>query len=145
MQGSVSLKLLYQANISVEDSESDLQPSSSKRYKPSTDSSSISSQKVGISRKLSGAARYKTRFQHSWQEKWPFGTYTPVRGDPHSFRCNVCNKLVSCGHQGETDVSRHYESTQHKKAVAALSNTRRLNFKASSSVQLQKEKVRVVM
>ena len=84
--------------------------------------------------------RYKTRFQHIWQEKWPF--VTVVRGDPYSFRCAVCNKLVSCCHQGEKDVSHHYDSSQHKKNVVALANTQMLNFRPSASVQSQKEKVR---
>ena len=70
--------------------DSDPEPSSPKRHKLNSGE---------VTRKLSGAARYKTKFQHVWQEKWPF--VTPVRGDPHSFRCTVCNKLVSCGHQGE--------------------------------------------
>ena len=112
----------------------DLQPGPSKRCKPSSSGG-------GSTRKLNGAARYKTKFQHVWQDKWPFAT--PVLGDPHSFLCNVCNKLVSCGHQGERDVSRHYESTQHQKSVAAVANTRKLNFKPSRSVQLQKEQVSV--
>ena len=90
------------------ENDSDLQPGSSKRYKPS-----LSGGYGGSTRKLSGAARYKTKFQHAWQEKWPFAT--PVQGDPHSFLYNLCNKLVSCSHQGERDVSRHYQSTQHKR------------------------------
>ena len=118
-----------------EPEDGDLQPGSSKRYKSSSSGRSSES----VPRKLSGAARYKTKFQRVWQDKWPFAT--PVQGDPHSFRCNVCNKVVSSGHQGERDVSRHYESTQHQKSVAAVANTRKLNFKPSASVQLQKEKV----
>ena len=89
----------------------DLQPGPSKRCKPSSSGG-------GSTRKLSGAARYKTKFQRDWQDKWPFATL--VQGDPHSFLCNVCNKLVSCGHQGERDVSRHYECTLHQKSVCCL-------------------------
>ena len=113
------------------ESDPDLEPSSPKRSKISS---------AVVTRKWSGAARYKTRFQHIWQEKCPF--VTVVRGEPYSFRCAVCNKLVSCGHQGEKDVSRHYNSSQHKKNVVVLANTQKLNFRPSASVQSQKEKVR---
>jgi hypothetical protein len=45
------------------ENDSDLQPGSPKRYKPSS-----SGGDGGSTRKLSGAARYKTKFQHAWQE-----------------------------------------------------------------------------
>ena len=91
----MDLESVASGDTSDPELEDDLQPGSSKRYKPSLSGG-------GVTRKLSGAARYKTKFQHAWQEKWPFAT--PVQGDSHSFRCSVCNKLVSCGHQGERDV-----------------------------------------
>ena len=53
-----------------EPEDGDLQPSSSKRYKSSSSGSSSGS----VARKMSGAARYKTKFQHVWQDKWPFAT-----------------------------------------------------------------------
>lgn len=115
------------------ESESDLQPGPLKRLKQKGGASG------GVSRKFSGAAQYKTKFQHTWQEKWPFAT--PVLGDPHSFRCAVCNKLVSCSHQGEKDVSRHHNSSQHQMNVTALGNTRKLSFRPSAALESQKEKV----
>lgn len=42
----------------------------------------------------------------------------------NSFLCNVCNKLVSCGHQGEMFLIT--KSTQHQKSVAAVVNMRKL-------------------
>ena len=60
------------------------------------------------SRKWSGAAIYKTKYQRAWQRQWPF--IAPVDRDPHSFHCKVCLKNVSCGHQGERDIIRHTNS-----------------------------------
>ena len=37
--------------------------------------------------------------------------YHAVKGDLLCFRCTVCAKIVSCGHQGETNVTHHAEST----------------------------------
>ena len=43
-----------------------------------------------------------------WRQKWPFAV--AVRDSPFSFRCSVCNKAISCAHQGERDVSRHADT-----------------------------------
>ena len=87
--------------------------------------------KLEWNQKFSGAAQCKT----------VFGKINGLQFRViHSFLCNVCNKLVSCGHQGERDVSHHYESTQHQKSAAAVMNTRKLNFKPSISVQLKKKR-----
>ena len=61
--------------------------------------------KVESVRKYSGAAIYKSKYQLNWQMKWP--CVVPVKGDSYSFRCTVCYKVLSCGHQGEKDVKRH--------------------------------------
>ena len=66
-------------------------------------------------RKWSGAAIYKSKYQTSWQRKWPF--LTPVKDNPHSCLCSVCKKQVSCAHQGERDVLRHIDSVSHKKML----------------------------
>ena len=39
-------------------------------------------------------------------------------------------------------MSRHHDSSQHQKSVAALKNTQKLNFRPSAAAQTQKEKVR---
>lgn len=52
--------------------------------------------------KFAGAYKYKTKYSKEWKKKWPF--IDSVRGDPYSFRCSVCSKNLSCGHQGSTDV-----------------------------------------
>ena len=57
------------------------------------------------SRKFDGAARFKSKFQPSWTKKWPFITAVPR--SPTEFRCTMCDKVCSCAHQGESDVTRH--------------------------------------
>lgn len=61
--------------------------------------------------KLSGAAKYQTRFQKEWTTKYPF--LSSVHSDRSKYRCNICNKTLSCGHQGEADVKRHISSDAH--------------------------------
>ena len=80
-----------------------------------------------------GAAIYKTKFNPSWQTKWPFLSVVP--SDPHSCHCSVCNKRVSCGHQGERDIIRHNESKSHTKNSKGLNNTRPLNFAGNASAE----------
>ena len=90
----------------------------------------------GSLRKWSGAATYRSKFQ-VWQQKWPFAV--PVKGDPHCFRCTVCAKTVSCGHQEETDVACHVEFIQHQRNTKAVKATQKLNFKPTT--QLLRDKV----
>lgn len=63
--------------------------------------------------KFTGAFKYKTKFCMEWKKKWPF--IDSVRGDPYSFRCTVCSKNLSCGHQGSTDVRDHVATKRHLK------------------------------
>ena len=37
-------------------------------------------------------------------------------------------KSISCGHQGECDISRHTMSAQHQKCARAMKNTQPLPF-----------------
>jgi len=72
---------------------------------PSDPKKSKTGGKMGYSlssRKWSGAAIYKTKFNTTWQQAWPF--ISPVKHDPHSFHCDVCMKKMSCGHQGDSVV-----------------------------------------
>ena len=82
-------------------------------------------------KKYGGAHTYKSRFQAVWQKKWPF--IVPVRDNPHMFQCTVCFKASSCAHQGERDVTRHIESTQHKKNCDAVQHVSPLSFPSSST------------
>ena len=91
------------------------------------------------SRKWSGAAIYKSKYQTSWQKKWPF--LSPVKYNPHSCLCSVCKMIISCAHQGERDVLRHIDSVSHKRNAQALHNIQPLNFGDDPFMQLLKEKV----
>ena len=67
--------------------EAEDSPSSPKRRK--------TEELAGPSRKYGGGgAIYKSRFQVSWQKKWP--CVKPVKNDPHHFECTVCSEQVSC-------------------------------------------------
>ena len=59
-----------------------------------------------------------------------------VAHDTSSFHCSVCNKNISCAHQGEHDVIRHVNSAQHKKAAKALKNMQKLSFLPRSDALL---------
>ena len=112
--------------------ESDEEAGPAKRLKTSA---------VPVTRKWSGAAVYKTKYQHTWPKTWPF--VAPVKENQHAFYCTVCKKTVSCGHQGERDLSRHADSAQHQKSVKAMKNTQPLGFLPSSATDPLKEKVLV--
>ena len=85
----------------------------------------------GSFKKFTGAAVYQSGFQACWQKKWP--CIKPVKSDPHSFQCTVCFKAISCGHQGERDVSRHIASVQHQRKAKAVKSTPTLSFTTSSA------------
>jgi hypothetical protein len=44
-----------------------------------------------LKRRFGGAFKYKTKFQKSWTQIWPFVSSVP--SDDHKFRCNVCAKV----------------------------------------------------
>ena len=88
-----------------------------------------------------GAAVYKTRYNQSWQVKWPF--ILPVKGNPHSFHCTVCNRDVSCSHQGERDILHHSSSDLHKKNAKAMKGVQKLNFGSSSEAKKLQDGVNV--
>lgn len=72
-------------------------------------------------RSFAGAAKYKTRFNVAWQVKYPVSA---VADDPSgsAFRCDVCARTLSCGHQGEADIKRHVDSDAHKKFMKSSRN-----------------------
>ena len=85
-----------------------------------------------------GAAQYRTKFQAGWLNKWPFAV--AVKHDPRSFRCTMCNKVISCGHQGERDLSRHAYTATHKHNVDVIKQNQRLSFKSTQALQSAQEK-----
>ena len=82
---------------------------------------------------------YKTKFQSSWKGKYPF--LNSVAHDASSFHCTICNKDISCAHQGERDVIRHTSSDQYTKAAKAIKNMQKLSFLPKSDAVLLKDKV----
>ena len=83
----------------------------------------IDSESVGPSakkKKFSGSFLYKTKFSEEWKKTWPFVSAVP--GSPHTFRCNVCAKNLSCGHQGVADVEDHIASQSHQKLAKTLAS-----------------------
>ena len=61
-------------------------------------------------------------------------------GKPHNFHCTVCNRDVSCGHQGEQDVLCHSNSDLHKKNGKDMKGVQRLNFVPSSEAKKLQDK-----
>ena len=88
---------------------------------PSPKRPRVDNTQQGSSKKYSGASKKKSKFQASWQKRWP--CVTPVNNNPHSFHCTLCKKVVSCGHQGERDVTRYIASVQHKRNAEAVKTT----------------------
>ena len=84
-------------------------------------------------RKYTGAFQYKTSFRNEWRKAWPF--IAPVPGSSHEFRCQVCNKNLSCGHQGATDIRDHVSSQKHQALAKSLSTQPRLSFNAIDPLQ----------
>ena len=68
-------------------------------------------------RSLSGAVTYKSQFKKDWTKLYPV---SEVQNSPGEFRRNVCSYVVSCSHQGETDVKRHVEGPIHQKKLKDL-------------------------
>ena len=93
--------------------------------------------RVTSSKGKRGAAQYRTKFQVGWRQKWPFAV--AVKNDPHAFCCTVCNKMISCGHQGERDLSRHADTTNHKHNVEVIKQNQRLSFTSSGSQSVQEK------
>jgi hypothetical protein len=92
-------------------------------------------------RKFDGAARFKSKFQPSRSKKW--ACIIAVPRSPTEFRCTVCDKVCSCAHQGESDVTRHIQGEKHQKNVRARTNAAPLSsFGFISTSDPLKDKVR---
>lgn len=105
-----------------DDTEDEFSSPPKKKQGSSNDAGPSSS---NVIRKFAGAARFKTKFNQSWTKKWPF--IVEVAGSQHEFKCTLCSKVSSCGHQGEADVSRHLNGAKHKERVKSVSSSRRLS------------------
>ena len=89
-----------------------------------------------------GAARHITKFNKAWSKKYE--CIQAVSNNPHvflctriitpmDFLCTICNKSVSCKHQGEADVTRHITCAAHNALDKQLETQQRLTFHSSSS------------
>lgn len=83
--------------------------------------------------KLTGTFHYKTSFSMEWEKMWPFVAL--VAGNPHSFQCTVCDKTLSCGHQGVSDVKDHIAGQRHQKLVKTLATQPKLSFPPANPLQ----------
>ena len=79
--------------------------------------------------KFTGAFKYKTKFSEAWKRTWPF--ISSVAHDPYRFRCNLCDKSLSCGHQGITDVKDHISTQSHQRLAKSMESQPKLSFSAN--------------
>ena len=100
---------------------------------PDSDCTSLTEPSPAKKTKLTGAFRYKTSFCEEWKKTWPFVSSVP--GNPYSFRCNVCDKKLSCGHQGAADVKDHVATQSHQKLAKLLATQPKLSFPAADPLQ----------
>ena len=91
-----------------------------------SDSDSSLAKPVFKKSKFSGAFKYKAKFSEEWKRTWPFAPAVP--GDPHHFRCNVCDKSLTCGHQGIADVKDHISTQSLKKLAWSLATQPKISF-----------------
>ena len=76
-------------------------------------------------RKLDGAAKYRTKYNPDWKKKWP--CIQKASCDTYKFHCSVCQCNVSCQHQGEKDVRRHIEGNKHCNNVKGLEKQQQIS------------------
>ena len=72
-----------------------------------------------------GAATYWTKYNPQWQEEFPF--VSKCQNDQYNFHCSVCQKDVSCRHQGVSDLKRHEKLASHQKMTLATKSSARLD------------------
>ncbi|XP_069080250.1 uncharacterized protein [Pleurodeles waltl] len=78
---------------------------------------------------------YKSKFDVTWIQTGPFkGIIVPVKNDSSCFRCLICEKNVSCSHQGIFDVKRHVSGKAHR-----TFEERKLKNKASAGPLAEQE------
>ena len=75
-------------------------------------------------RSLSGAATYKTWFKKDWKKLYPGAELENLLVE---FCCNICPWVVSCSHQGQTDVKRHVKEPIHQKKWKGLKSMKKLH------------------
>ena len=104
-------------DLSDEEEEDETRPGPSKRAK-------------------AGAGTYQTKFKDEWTKTWPF--IQEVKKDAYKFLCTICNRQVSCGHMGKTDVERHIGKEMHKSNAKSMKSQSTLHFQPVSSTISEK-------
>lgn len=89
--------------------------------------------------KISNSKKYSSRYQIEWRKQWPF--IQPATGSETNFFCTVCNRQVSCAHQGIKDVERHIKSSMHESAALQLRKQPKLNFVSSTDDKVIRSEV----
>ena len=75
---------------------------------------------------LCGTAAYGTKYNKEWESKFPFICHGKTDAI-YSFYCTVCQKDVSCRHQGVSDVKRHEQCNSHNNRLKSMENNSRLD------------------
>ena len=86
--------------MSRENRGKDMCDSSDSDSESDSDESSKQNQNKSLRKKLSGAAKYNTKYNPSWAKTYPV---KDVPNDRHSGFCIPCGKKIRCGHPGLTD------------------------------------------
>ncbi len=74
---------------------------------------------------VAGAASYGSKYNEEWESEFPFVSRGRGYDKVYSFYCKVCEKDVSCRHQGIADLKRHEKSGgHHSKVVVTRTNSR---------------------
>ena len=94
---------------------------------PQASPSESQNSQIDISKrsKLAGAATYGSKFNPDWTRMYPCVS-RGHQDNTYSFYCSICEKDVSCHHQGLADVKRHCVNATHIKLAKAKEGTRGL-------------------
>lgn len=82
--------------------------------------------------KVSGSAKYKSKFKSEWEKLYPVRA---VKNDRYAFSCVPCNKVVRCDHQGLKDVKDHCTTETHKQRVQTTNSQPPISHFLNSAAQ----------
>jgi hypothetical protein len=105
-------------------------------HSPESPGPSTLRQSSKSTRKDSGAAKYRSKFNTAWKKQYPF--INEVRTDKHSFYCTICKRNVKCGHMGLSDVQRHVTTSMHQRYAKDARSQTTLSFHSLSSPVTEK-------
>ena len=105
-------------------------------YATEEEDQSIATLPVSKKTKYTGSFKYKTKFSKEWTKEWPFVSAVPHK--PNMFRCNICQKNLSCGHQGSKDIKEHVATQAHRNLAKQLKNQPKISFSTESDPVKQK-------